>query len=379
MTFPKVKPNDRIQFDSTPFHPGEKPYREIPMKIRLSTTLAALIILRFSPADLRSATFELDFSSSGGGILDAQGAGTGFPLRLTGTGGSLPANDPNLDLDTSTGKLTIRSGNGTGANQDFNGQAGLGTAEALGLQLSSLGYTGSGDFIVSASFDPPPGTAGYDQAGIFIGQNAANLTRAGMITFAGQEHYAVHTTGGGDNNGRFYGFGFNGVDGMDVTITRINRNWRYYVNNVEWQPSTDTAGNGIPVDPTGEFGSPNLQSLADLTVGVFAINVVNATSETHTLDNFRVVVDPVAGDANNDAVVDADDFFLIIDNMFTEVIPGTAGDVTFDGEVQFNDFRLWKNEAPPSALIAAGLPVPEPSALSLLVLAACAASCGRDQ
>ncbi len=88
------------------------------------------------------------------------------------------------------------------------------------------------------------------------------------------------------NNGRFFGFGFNGADGMTVAITRFNGDWRYFIDGLEWQPNTDGAGNGTPVDPTGAIGSPNLNAAADLTVGVFAINVVNTMSEVVTVDSF---------------------------------------------------------------------------------------------
>src|SRR5690606_3855630 len=144
--------------------------------------------------------------------------------------------------------------------------------------------------------------------GIFIGANSENLTRAGIITFTAAEYFAAHTTNGADNNPRFFGFGFDGSDGMNVTITRFGTDWRYFIDGVEWQPNTDARGNGTPVVPNVANGSPDLQSLNVLTVGLFAINVVNTNSETYTVDNFRVIVDPVTGDANNDGTVTDADF-----------------------------------------------------------------------
>ncbi len=140
---------------------------------------------------------------------------------------------------------------------------------------------------------------------------------------------------------------------------------------MEWQPNTDGAGNGTPVDPTGASGSPDLNTPTDLTVGLFAINVVNTVSEVVTIDRLDVIVDPVVGDADGNGFVQPADFTLISNNMFNvNGVPGLGGDVTFDGNVGYDDFRLWKNVAPLSALRAVGLaPVPEPGTMTLVGLA----------
>jgi hypothetical protein len=341
--------------------------------MKTSWILGALVLSAVSLAFATSTfavTAAFDFTTTGGTVLDAQGQGTGLTARLSGTGTALPANSPNLDINTSgTGTLSITTGNGTGASQDTNGGAGLDTAEMLGINLSSLGYAPGDDFIVTARFGPLPATTNFDQGGIFVGTSGAALTQTGYITFSAQEYFSIHANPN-HNNGRFFGFGFNGADGMNVAITRIGGDWRYFIDGLEWQPNTDGAGNGTPVDPTGANGSPNLNAAADLTVGLFAINVANPTSETVIVDDFRVIVDPVLGDASGNGSVGPEDFTLISNNMFNVGgIPGLNGDVTFDGAVGYDDFRLWKNVAPLSALIAVGLAVPEPGALSLAALA----------
>jgi hypothetical protein len=322
-----------------------------------------LCLSRTSHSMAASANF--DFASHGvGGILDKDGQPTGL-VRLGGTGTALAANDPNLDLDIAAGKLRLTTGNGVGANQDTNGGAGLETAEMIGLNLSSLGFTGSQNFIVAATFDPLPSTTSFDQGGVFVGQSGAALTQAGYITFSAQEYFSIHVNPN-HNNGRFFGFGFNGADGMNVAITRINGDWRYFIDGLEWQPNTDGGGNGAPIDPTGASGSPNLNALTDLTAGLFAINVANGTSEVVTADSFTVIVDPVAGDANGNGAVGPEDFTLISANLFNvNGIPGLNGDVTFDGNVGYDDFRLWKNSAPIDVLIAMGFEIPEPLSANL--------------
>lgn len=323
---------------------------------------------------LASSTFaasaNFDFSTNGvGGITDKDGQSTGL-VRLSGSGTALATNSPNLDLDTAAGKLRITTGNGTGANQDTNGGAGLDTAEMVGINLASLGYTGTQDFIVSATFDALPSTINFDQGGIFVGSSTAALTQAGYITFSAQEYFSAHANPG-HNNGRFFGFGFNGADGMTVAITRIGGDWRYFIDGLEWQPNTDGAGNGTPVDPTGASGSPNLNAPTDLTVGLFAINVVNTVSEVVTIDRLDVIVNPVVGDASGNGSVGPEDFTLISNNMFNaNGVPGLNGDVTFDGNVGYDDFRLWKSVAPLSALRAVGLAaVPEPGTMTLIAVA----------
>ena len=78
------------------------------------------------------------------------------------------------------------------------------------------------------------------------------------------------------------------------------------------------------------------------------------------------IPEPTLGDADNDNDVDEFDFFLISDNLSNSVALGQMGDVDIDGQVTFNDFRIWKDNAPQAALIAAGFAVPEPATAALL-------------
>jgi hypothetical protein len=67
------------------------------------------------------------------------------------------------------------------------------------------------------------------------------------------------------------------------------------------------------------------------------------------------------GDADENGVVDINDYNLIRGNLETSVAFYTNGDVDGNGYVDLNDFALWRDVAPLSALVAAGLAVPEPS------------------
>jgi arabinan endo-1,5-alpha-L-arabinosidase len=238
---------------------------------------------------LFASTLTLDFSSAGsGGVLDSAGADTGFSTRLIGTGGSLPTNDPNLTLNTGGGVLTL-----TTQQSDFNGGAGLAIGSMPGVNLSTLGFTGAQDFTVTANFAPIPALMDIDQVGIYIGQNGANLTRAGLIVFGGTpEYFSGHTTAAADNNGRFFGFGLNVADGLTVSISRTAGNWTYLIDGNEWQPNTVGNGSGTNVDPDGSSGAPNLNALSNLTVGVYGITPLNVIAKTITLDSFTVSVVP---------------------------------------------------------------------------------------
>lgn len=214
---------------------------------------------------------DLDFSLAGTeGLRDAEGRRTGLTTRLPGTGTALPEHDPNLRLDAGAGVLNLQT-----TQADFNGAAGLGTNSSPGVSLTDLGFTGIEDFAVTATFRPLPGLELIDQVGLYVGASSSALTRAGTIVFGAPERYATHSEGGADHSGRFLGFGFDGSDGMTVTITREAGVWRYFVDGVEWNP---------PVSPTF------LDGLADLTAGVFAITPLNGNVKTVELDQLSAVV-----------------------------------------------------------------------------------------
>ena len=75
------------------------------------------------------------------------------------------------------------------------------------------------------------------------------------------------------------------------------------------------------------------------------------------------------GDVNNNGVVDIADFNVMNAN-FEKAVPMFAdGDLDGNSYVDLNDFARWRDAAPQSALIAAGLAVPEPSTAALAAAA----------
>jgi hypothetical protein len=221
----------------------------------------------------------LNFTSAGGGILDSNGVGTGFPNRLPGTGTAFPGNDTNLFLDTANHVLNITSTAG-----DYNGGANEPINESPGVALSSLGFTGSQDLNAYVVFPSLPPTMSFDQAGVYVGSDTNNITRAGWIDFTafsspkGKERYSenitLNTGTGVPNNGpggRYFGFGFDpAILPCTVLISRTAGVWHYYIDNVQWD---------VSVQP------PTLNGASNLTAGVFAYDT-GADIYTLPVSNF---------------------------------------------------------------------------------------------
>jgi hypothetical protein len=88
----------------------------------------------------------------------------------------------------------------------------------------------------------------------------------------------------------------------------------------------------------------------------------------------------LAGDANNNGVVDINDYNVIRNNFLGTNKTRATGDVNFDTVVNFADFRTWKNNRTAGAAggamtdgeLLAGLGIPEPSSIALFTLGALA-------
>lgn len=79
-----------------------------------------------------------------------------------------------------------------------------------------------------------------------------------------------------------------------------------------------------------------------------------------------------AGDVNGDTIVDINDFNIIRDHFQQTVAGRTLGDLNFDGQVNFLDYRQWKNNV--AGAVAAGAVIPEPATAALGAFAMLAAA-----
>ena len=88
----------------------------------------------------------------------------------------------------------------------------------------------------------------------------------------------------------------------------------------------------------------------------------------------------VPGDVNRNGVTDIGDYNIIRDNFLGTGKTRAQGDLIGDGTVDFADFRYWKNNRTPGAAgselgdeaLLAGLGVPEPGSLALILFGALA-------
>ena len=226
----------------------------------------------------------LGMDALGTGILDGDGEGTPFDGRLAGSGASFPASDPNLDLDTGVGTLSLSS-----SAADINGQVNMENLEAIGIPLSSLGFTGNEDFRVRAHFTHLPVLDGFDQIGAYVGTSTTQMTRAATIG-ATNMALGVNTNGTADSDAVFGAANTAGAANTDlmVVIERIGGIWNVTLN-----------GNANPpAQPTFLNGSGSLEA------GVFVLN--QTTSKTVELESFTIVsFGQSSADGDNDGIDDA--------------------------------------------------------------------------
>ena len=225
-------------------------------------------------------TLVLDFSSPvAGTIQDASGNGTGLTARLPGTGSSLPANDPNLALDTADGQLVV-----TSTDSDLNGQYQLDGGEYLGTSLADLGFTGRENFRVQITVLNTQYSENYDQAGIYVGTDSAHVFRAGWSILS-PNRIAITV---GNNGGYDYRGIFNGArapmqgDNVILAVTRFGELFSVSIRNLT---HTDRSGMLLVQQPFFLNGASNLY------VGIFAANAQNNDPKVNILDSYKVVVE----------------------------------------------------------------------------------------
>jgi hypothetical protein len=224
----------------------------------------------------------MDFTTVGavGTITDVDAEPTGL-LRLpnTGTNPAYLPNDPHINLDTTgTGTFTFRT-----ETTDFNGQSFMSNMAALGIQLSSLGFTGNQDFTVRVKFVNTPAMGGADQLGIFAGGSSTQLVRGGRIGVNGS--LGVNTNGNNDSDAVFPGNQDSLLAGkpMTVELSRTGGVWALSVHGVDITP-------GVQPD--------FLNSLGDMTVGFYGSDF--ATGNAHKFPVVESLTVVRMGSANPD-------------------------------------------------------------------------------
>jgi hypothetical protein len=217
-----------------------------------------------------------------GGIRDADGSGTGLTHRLPGTGGTLPANDPNLRLNAAKGQLEL-----TTTNSDLNTQYKLRHGEYLGVRLSDLGFTGEEDFAVTATIPDIPALEIVGQFGLYAGAWSDRNIRGGVIGKgqAGQyNQFLVNNDNGEDADINRVGLLSTGTD-LRLTLKRVRGEYSLTVENL-----TDGSSSTLAIRHP-DF----LDRERNLYVGLFGANTQSEVRKTLTIKEFSVTVWTVNG------------------------------------------------------------------------------------
>ncbi|MDB6080065.1 MAG: hypothetical protein JWO82_3812, partial [Akkermansiaceae bacterium] len=273
-------------------------------------------------------SLNLDFKATGtSGITDATGKVIGLQrLPGSGTDATYLPNDPNLTLDTTgLGTLAIKSG-----TADVNNQIGMAQFEALGIPLSSVGVTPTGDFKARAKFVNMPAAPGNDQSGVFVGASVTALTRFGRIN--GTEAYGTNTNGNIDTDSvRFPGQQMNAAHSMTLEVSRIGGVWEMKVNDVV-------------VTPSAQPSFLDAQS-ANLLMGVYSLDLSGSHNTTYidslVVTRFGATSSGVA-DTDGDGMDDAWEIA-----KFGDLTQTGTGDFDKDGVNNLTEFAF--NGDPKSA------------------------------
>lgn len=228
---------------------------------------------RTAPRNLR-----LDFATAvEGSIRDSRGAGTGFMVRLPGTGTALDELDPNLLLHPGDGKLEL-----TATPSDINTQFKLDQGEYAGVRLSDFGFTGSEDFAVSVSIPDIPSMEFVGQFGLYAGARSSSVIRGGLISRSDPDSYElflVNNDGGLDSDLYLIGLLSTGDD-LRLTLRRAGGKYSLAVENQTTGSSSSLA-----------IRHPRyLDTEKDLFVGLFAANPRGEARRTLIVKEFEVKV-----------------------------------------------------------------------------------------
>lgn len=248
----------------------------------LIANLSLLAVLLSCPVS--ADTIILDFNGSGiGDIRDLAGRPTGFTHRMPGSGAAIPANDPNLNVDTANGHLLM-----TSTRSDFNITGfgrNLAALDAPSLKLNGMAGV---NFSVQARFLDIHVDQPSDQLGVFVGTSVDKLTRGGVFEWGVESGIADGTYTAGIN------YSENGHDGpptggalhtiltgqdAEFEIRRVNNVWQFLWRNLS-DPSLSGSVDNLLL--------PSLNAEDSLYLGVFHLDARNTTPQVATLDQFVI-------------------------------------------------------------------------------------------
>jgi hypothetical protein len=160
-----------------------------------------------------------------------------------------------------------------------------------------------------------------------------------------------------------------------VTSAFANYSMPFLRTAANWNTLTVT-GTGVTAAP-GSAAVIGPQAPADLAGNITGAGIVVTYGEngmaitgggTHEINSFQIRQSSKPGDVNLDTFIDLADLQIIRQNFRQAVGSVTLGDLTSDGIVNFDDYRLWKNNYTPAAGENFEL-VPEPSGAAMVAAA----------
>jgi len=214
-----------------------------------------------------------------GTIQDANGLGTGFTDRLPGTGTALPMNDPNLNLLTNPGTLSI-----TSTNSDVLPPQNFQNMEAVGLSMPSIG---TADFSISAMFQNIQVLSGSDQLMLYVGSDNNDFVRAGFHQGSPPYNNEALTVigyhdGVQDEDGQGWSLGASNImngDDVNLSLSRTDG-----LLTMSWADVT----NPLVTGSTPSLSFPWLNNFEDLYVGIYYTNPHDDISRTSEISLFSI-------------------------------------------------------------------------------------------
>ncbi len=227
---------------------------------------AAFVICAISSISMAGPiAVNLDFDAAVPGTLtDTNGLGTGFTTRLPGTGGTIPANDPGLNLLSRPGYLQMTAANGNIGG--IEGGVNLPIADAPGVLLGGIHAQ---DLKIVAKFDDVD-VPDY-QFAVYIGTQSTLSIRAG---FHGPYQYylAANDGTGGDFGWSSGANAYLAGDDIILTVERTGGLWSVSWENLThplMSGSSQTSGIG-----TGSTPFPLLNAQPDLYTGAIEAAII---------------------------------------------------------------------------------------------------------
>lgn len=342
-------------------------YLQIPRFLNLAILLLGILVAE------SSAQFVDPFDYADNASLEAVygapvvGGATGTSFTYNTGGGTLNATSL-TDADVG-GYATAKFSRAASFSGDFVGRAEFDWNQSPVLGTMFVEFRGATGIIASGGLGDDTGNPGhaYMQVGgdsTYVGPNGEYLgtffeAQTGAIATSFNNAPIVSAAADAVRSGNSLG----NIGSTRLDIIRQGDQIRAVLSQ-----GTNQFSLGPITGSTEDISSVNIV-FAGFAYGGPSNHLVGDTGTHIALSHLVLEAAHDPGDANGMDGVTIDDYLLIRANSFTNQILGTNGDVNYDGFVDFNDFREWKEYYPGGAAAAeaaiAALGVPEPASLAL--------------